>query len=107
MAKQSTTPAAAPAASPADKYNVRRWRKPSERAKSYAQERKQKLHMHGKKEGQGLTDYEAGIRSGYLQAQSDHAGMFKYKNIQFYKMGDLRLFTGGVSCQCVDFRTEI
>ena len=80
MAKQTTKPAtAAPAASPADKYSVRRWRKPSERAKSYAQERKQKLHMHGKKEGQGLTDYEAGIRSGYLQAQSDHAGMFKYK----------------------------
>lgn len=25
------------------------------------------------------TDYEAGIRSGYLQAQGDHAGLFKYK----------------------------
>ena len=80
MAKQTTKPAAAaPAASSADKYSVRRWRKPSERAKSYAQERKQKLHMHGKKEGHKLTDYEAGIRSGYLQAQSDHAGMYKYK----------------------------
>ena len=26
-----------------------------------------------------LTDYEAGIRSGYLQCQTDHAGLFKYK----------------------------
>ena len=32
-----------------------------------------------KKEGKELTDFEAGIRSGYLQAQSDHAGMYKYK----------------------------
>ena len=29
--------------------------------------------------GKELTDYEAGLRSGYLQAQSDHAGLFKYK----------------------------
>ena len=29
--------------------------------------------------GKELTDYEAGMRSGYLQAQSDHAGLFKYK----------------------------
>jgi hypothetical protein len=26
-----------------------------------------------------LTEYEAGLRSGYLQCQSDHAGLFKYK----------------------------
>ena len=26
-----------------------------------------------------MTDYEAGIRSGYLQCQTDHAGMYKYK----------------------------
>ena len=25
------------------------------------------------------ADYEAGIRSGYLQCQTDHAGMYKYK----------------------------
>ena len=36
-------------------------------------------HQHGPKEGKELTDYEAGIRSGYLQAQSDHAGIYKYK----------------------------
>lgn len=61
------------------KYNNRRWYIPSKRAKSYAEERKAKVHQHGKKEGQELTDYEAGIRSGYLQAQSDHAGIYKYK----------------------------
>ena len=59
--------------------NERRWKIPSRRAGSYAQERKAKVHQHGPKEGKELTDYEAGIRSGYLQAQSDHAGMYKYK----------------------------
>ena len=59
------------------KYNNRRWYIPSKRAKSYAEERKAKVHQHGRKEGQELTDYEAGIRSGYLQAQSDHAGIYK------------------------------
>lgn len=32
-----------------------------------------------RKKARKLTDFEAGIRSGYLQAQSDHAGMYKYK----------------------------
>ena len=59
--------------------NERRWSVPSKRAKSYAEERKEKVHQHGQKEGQPLTDYEAGLRSGYLQCQSDHAGIFKYK----------------------------
>ena len=62
-----------------NKYNERRWRKPKDRASSYAQERKAKVHQHGPKEGRELTDYEAGIRSGYLQCQSDHAGLYKYK----------------------------
>ena len=61
------------------KYNKRRWAIPSKRAKGYAEERKAKVHMHGPKEGKELTDYEAGIRSGDLQAQGDHAGLFKYK----------------------------
>lgn len=61
------------------KYDERRWTVPSKRAKSYAEERKAKVHQHGPKEGKELTDYEAGMRSGYLQAQSDHAGMYKYK----------------------------
>ena len=65
--------------SSAGKYNRRRWQIPSKRAKSYADERRAKVHQHGPKEGKELTDFEAGIRSGYLQAQSDHAGIFKYK----------------------------
>ena len=52
---------------------------PSRRAGSYAEERKAKVHQHGPKEGRELTDYEAGIRSGYLQCQSDHAGFYKYR----------------------------
>lgn len=70
MAKSSTN---------SDKYNRRRWSVPSKRAKGYAEERKAKVHQHGEKEGKQLTDYEAGLRSGYLQAQSDHAGLYKYK----------------------------
>lgn len=69
-AAQSSTP---------DKYKERRWSVPSKRAKKYAADRKAKVHTKGPKEGKPLTDYEAGIRSGYLQAQSDNAGIYKYK----------------------------
>ena len=48
------------------KYNLRRWQVPSKRARSYADERKARVHQHGSKEGKELTDFEAGIRSGYL-----------------------------------------
>lgn len=62
-----------------ERYNLRRWSVPSKRAKGYAEERKARVHMWGPKEGRELTDYEAGMRSGYLQAQSDHSGIYKYK----------------------------
>ena len=62
-----------------EKYAKRKWSVPNKRAKSYAEERPSKVHHHGPKEGKQLTDYEAGIRSGYLQCQTDHAGLFKYK----------------------------
>ena len=61
------------------KYNQRRWAVPHKRAKNYAEERKVKVHMRGPKQDQPLTDYEAGMRSGYLQCQTDHAGLYKYK----------------------------
>ena len=61
------------------KYNIRRWSVPSKRAKGYAEDRKEKVHTYGPKKGQELTDYEAGMRSGYLQCQTDHAGLYKYK----------------------------
>ena len=57
----------------------RRWLIPNKRAKGYAEERRAKVHQRGQKEGKELTDYEAGLRSGYLQCQSDHAGIYKYK----------------------------
>ena len=62
-----------------DKYNKSRWSVPSKRAKGYAEDRKEKVHTYGPKKGQELTDYEAGMRSGYLQCQTDHAGLYKYK----------------------------
>ena len=71
--------AKANAAASGNKYNLRRWAVPTRRAKGYAEERKSKVHQRGPKEGQELTDYEAGIRSGYLQCQTDHAGLYKYK----------------------------
>ena len=66
-------------AAPATQYNQRRWAIPKNRAKNYAEERKVKVHKHGPKRGRQLTDDEAGLRSGYLQCQTDHAGLFKYK----------------------------
>ena len=62
-----------------DKYSKRRWSVPSKRAKGYAEDRKAKVHTYGPKEGKELTAYEAGIRSGYLEAQSAHEGMYKEK----------------------------
>lgn len=59
-------------------YQERRWLIPNKRAKSFAEERKAKVHQRGAKEGKKLTDFEAGIRSGYLLCQSDHAGAYKY-----------------------------
>ena len=43
----------------------RRWFVPNKRAASYAEERKAKVHQRGAKEGQELTEYEKGLRSGY------------------------------------------
>ena len=56
----------------------RKWMTPSKRAEGYAKERKAKVHMRGDKVGQELDDYNKGLRSGYLLAQSDHAGAYKY-----------------------------
>ena len=66
-------------ASATTNYNQRRWAVPKKRAANYAEERKMKVHKHGPKKGRQLTDYEAGMRSGYLQCQTDHAGIYKYK----------------------------
>lgn len=77
MAGKNSSGAAAPAAQ--GNYNERKWLVPSKRAKGYAEERKLKVHKFGKKQGEELTEYDKGIRSGYLLCQSDHAGMFKFK----------------------------
>lgn len=61
-------------------YNSeRRWTVPSKRAKGYAEDRKAKVKTYGPNAGDQLSDYQLGLRSGYLQCQSDHAGMYKYK----------------------------
>ena len=56
----------------------RKWMKPSERAKGYAEERKSGIHHRGKNKDKPLDDYNKGLRSGYMLAQSDNAGMYKY-----------------------------
>lgn len=59
--------------------NQRKWLKPSRRAQGYAEERKSGIHMRGEKKDQPLDDYNKGLRSGYMLAQSDNAGMYRYK----------------------------
>ena len=62
-----------------EEVRERKWIKPSKRAAGYAAERKNGVHMRGPKKGQQLDPYNQGLRSGYLLAQSDNAGMYKYK----------------------------
>ena len=59
--------------------NERKWIAPNNRAAGYAQERKKMVHERGPKKDQPLDDYNKGFRSGYLLAQSDNAGMYKFK----------------------------
>ena len=61
--------------------NRRYWKDPSKRGKTFADERKNKVHMEGDKEGEELTEYELGYRSGYLKANNDHAGKFIYRTV--------------------------
>ena len=62
-----------------NKKRERRWMTPSKRAKGYAEERKLKAFKYNKaKVNTEFTDYDAGVRSGYLLCQSDHAGAYKY-----------------------------
>ncbi len=63
----------------ANANSQRRWTVPTKRAKGYAEDRKAKVKTYGPKAGEELSDYQLGLRSGYLQCQSDHAGMYKYK----------------------------
>ncbi len=56
-----------------------KWSSPNKRARKYADDRKARVHTKGPKEGKPLTDFEAGIRAGYLQCRSDSAALYKYK----------------------------
>ena len=60
------------------KKNERKWMTPSKRAEGYAKERKTMVHARGPKKDEPLDEYNKGFRSGYLLAQSDHAGAYKY-----------------------------
>ena len=60
-------------------YSERKWISPNKRAAGYAQERKKMVHERGPKKNEPLDDYNKGFRSGYLLAQSDNAGMYKFK----------------------------
>lgn len=63
----------------AEEKRERRWMKPSKRAKGYAEERKKGIHERGPNKDEPLDDYNKGLRSGYMLAQSDNAGLHKYK----------------------------
>lgn len=60
---------------------IRKWLRPSTRAKGYAEERKKNVHQRGAKKGESLDDYNKGLRSGYLLCQSDHAGSYIYDKV--------------------------
>ena len=60
---------------------VRKWLRPSKRAKGYAEERRDNQHKRGDKKGEELDDYNKGLRSGYLLCQSDHAGSYIYDKV--------------------------
>lgn len=61
--------------------NRRYWRRPKDRGKKYADERKMGFYSDGDKKGQELSEYDKGVRSGYLQCQSDHTGLYTYKTV--------------------------
>ena len=58
--------------------SLRNWKNPKKRSQQYVDELRVKKHLKGKKKDKSLTDFEAGLRAGYLQRQSDGAGMYKY-----------------------------
>lgn len=60
---------------------IRKWLRPSRRAKGYAEERKENRHKRGDKKGEELDAYNQGLRSGYLLCQSDHAGSYIYDKV--------------------------
>lgn len=70
-----------PANKPKYDPNRRYWRRPKDRGKQYAEDLRAKVHTDKYKEGQPLSEYEKGVRSGYLQCQSDHTGAYTYKTV--------------------------
>lgn len=64
-----------------ERSKLRKWLRPSRRAKGYAEERKENRHKRGDKKGEELDPYNQGLRSGYLLCQSDHAGSFIYDKV--------------------------
>ena len=58
---------------------LRKWLSPKKRAQGYAEERKKGIHERGPNKDQPLDDYNKGLRSGYMLAQSDNAGLYRYK----------------------------
>ena len=61
--------------------NRRYWRSPKQRGKQYAEERKMGCYTDGDKKGEELSEYDKGVRSGYLQCQSDHTGIYTYATV--------------------------
>ena len=72
---------AQPVSAPKYDPNERRWKRPKVRGKQYAEERKMGCHTQGTKKGEELSEYDKGVRSGYLQCQSDHTGMYTYATV--------------------------
>ena len=61
------------------RYNYRnRWKNPHKAGEQMYAEKKKGKHLEGDKAGQDLTEYEKGVRAGYLEANHDHVGMYHF-----------------------------
>lgn len=61
------------------RYNYQnRWKNPHKHGERMYKEKKRGVHLEGEKSGQSLTEYEKGVRAGYLEANHDHVGMYHF-----------------------------
>ena len=60
-------------------YNFsKRWNNPHKTGERMYKEKRRGVHLEGEKAGQDLTEYEKGVRAGYLEANHDHVGMYHF-----------------------------
>lgn len=64
------------------------WFHPKKRSQYYVADLRGGKIMGGHNKGKELDPYEKGKRVGYLQAQNDHTGLSKYREMYNYSNGN-------------------